>query len=121
MPLCDGRRPPPLFSSARASRPSGPALRFFVYRACKFWLPPEQLAKIRDIEAEERALVHRDDRRIAWTTSEQRYFAKEAPRPEKDRLGLKLNLDFARNDKIHTISWLAAADDYRAGSVFARA
>ena len=70
-------------------------MRFFVYRACKFWLPPEQLTKIGNIEAEERALAHRDDRRIAWTTSEQRYFAKEVSRPEKDRLGLKLNLDFA--------------------------
>ena len=95
-------------------------MRFFVYRACKFWLPPEQLAKIRDIEAEERALVHRDDRRIAWTTSEQRYFAKELPRPEKDRLGLKLNLDFARNNIIHAIPWFPTADDYGADVVFAR-
>jgi hypothetical protein len=91
-----------------------------VYRACKFRLAPEQLAKIGNIEAEERALAHRDDRRVAWTAGEQGYFAKEFSRPEKDRLGLQLNLDLARNDKINAIAWLPATDDNRAGSVFAR-
>ena len=43
---------------------------FFVYHACKFRLAPEQLAKIDDIEAEERALAHRGDRCITWTAGE---------------------------------------------------
>jgi hypothetical protein len=41
-----------------------------MYRACEFRLAPEQLAKVDDIEAEESALPHGDNRRIAWTTGE---------------------------------------------------
>ena len=82
----------------------------FVYPSCKFRLAAEQLAKIGNIEAEECALAHRDDRRIAWATGEQGYFAKEFSRPENDRFGPQLDLDFARNEKIHAIAWLTAAD-----------
>jgi hypothetical protein len=81
-------------------------LRFFVYHACKFRLAPDQLTKIRYIEAEERALAHRDDRRIACTAGEQGYFAKKSSRPEKDRLGLQVNLNFARLDPFQSLaSW----------------
>ena len=120
MPSCDGQTRPPRSSSAPTNRSSGPALRFFVYHACEIRLAPEQLAKIGDIEAEERALARRDDGRIAWTTGEEGHFAKEVSRPEVYRLGLHLNLDVARNDKIHAISWLTAANNCRPGSVIAR-
>jgi hypothetical protein len=51
-------------------------------------LAPQQLAKVDDVEDEQRAWPDRDDRGIAGTAGDQCDLAKEFARPENHRFGL---------------------------------
>ncbi len=62
---------------ATTSRFSGAAFRFFVDDPGELGLAPQQLAKIDDVEDEQRAWPHRDDRGIARTAGDQCHLAKE--------------------------------------------
>jgi hypothetical protein len=68
-------------------------------------LTPQQLPKIDDVEDEQRARPHRDDRGIAGTAGDQCHLAKEFPRPENHRFGLQLHFDLACRNKIHAVPW----------------
>src|SRR5215469_791140 len=48
----------------------------------EFRLAPEQLAKIDDVEPQQRALRHRDDRCVAGIAGQKRDLAEEVSRPK---------------------------------------
>jgi hypothetical protein len=70
------------------------------------WLAPERLAKIDDIEFQERGRLCCDDRRVALLAGQQNELSEEFPRTEMNRLR-QAYLNLARSNKIHGVARLA--------------
>src|ERR1700730_3025672 len=109
----------------RVSRLCGRGLKATVRRrandAGEFRLAPEEVAKIDDVQAEQRAWPHRDDGGVARIAGQQRELSKERPGSNTEGAGHHADFALAGGDKIHAVAALAAPDDGGAGRIVARA